>query len=260
MRHNPGMFTMKFSLFAAAAAGGLFGGQAFAAAGYLGGDYVHSEVDLRGVSVDADGWEAHGVVALDFAPPYGIALDADYAHPDHSDDTKSVAAHLYADINGYDRGGYLLGGFAGYANLLGEDVWSAGVETLSYHGDWTIGGAGAYAEDDDINVHGWALNGEARYFFTPMLRVQAGAGYAHVDTPLGDGDGTTVGAGAEYQPTMLPFSVFGDYLHLHVNDLGLDGDTFRIGLRYTFGGTLKDRDRSGAGLAGLSSVDSVIDF
>ena len=49
-----------------------------------------------------------------------------------------------------------------------------------------------------------------------------------------------------------PWSITGGYDHAELSDIDADADTFKIGVRYSFGGDLKARDRSGADL-GLGS-------
>ena len=39
-----------------------------------------------------------------------------------------------------------------------------------------------------------------------------------------------------------------------VNDFDVNADTFRVGFRYTFGGTLKDRNDSGASLGSVAKL------
>ncbi|MDP3594659.1 MAG: hypothetical protein Q8R94_22595, partial [Phenylobacterium sp.] len=51
-----------------------------------------------------------------------------------------------------------------------------------------------------------------------------------------------------------PWSITGGYEHGEIDDLDLKSDTFRVGLRYTFGGTLRDRDQSGASLGSASNL------
>ena len=66
----------------------------------------------------------------------------------------------------------------------------------------------------------------------------------------------SVGAnvGAEYQLASLPISFVGQYAHNEIDTDGFDGDSdvVSIGVRWNFGGTLIQRDRSGAGLANRS--------
>ena len=49
----------------------------------------------------------------------------------------------------------------------------------------------------------------------------------------------------EYQFAGTPWSLTGGYSHAKIDDADLDVDTFTIGVRYSFGGDLKARDRSG---------------
>jgi long-subunit fatty acid transport protein len=82
----------------------------------------------------------------------------------------------------------------------------------------------------------------------PNLRLNAGLGYVAADAAGFDIDGTTYGAGAEYQIGGTPFSVTAGYSHADIEDI--DVDTVSVGLRYSFGGGLQARDRAGAALPG----------
>ncbi|PZO51197.1 MAG: hypothetical protein DCF16_11670 [Alphaproteobacteria bacterium] len=62
----------------------------------------------------------------------------------------------------------------------------------------------------------------------------------------GGSDATSIGINGEYQFAAMPISVYGGYSTTDFD--GVDAETLSIGVRHNFGGTLFDRDRSGAGL------------
>ena len=86
------------------------------------------------------------------------------------------------------------------------------------------------------------------------FRLNGNIGYASVDAGAGDDDAMIYGVGGEYQFA----SVAGlDRRWLQTFDFdGGDVDTWTIGARYNWGGTLRDRDRKGASQA-TSSAESV---
>ena len=88
------------------------------------------------------------------------------------------------------------------------------------------------------------------------FRLNANIGYASVDAGAGnDDDAMIYGVGGEYQFASFPVSIAAGY-----NTADFDGgdvDTWTIGVRYNWGGTLRDRDRSGASQASLTGVSSV---
>lgn len=52
----------------------------------------------------------------------------------------------------------------------------------------------------------------------------------------------------------LPISIFGGYQRSEVDEANIEVDSLGIGVRYNWGGTLFDRDRSGAGLRRRAGV------
>jgi len=74
-------------------------------------------------------------------------------------------------------------------------------------------------------------------------------GFGNIDDGTDDADLVTYGIGAEYQLASLPISIFGGWQHAEIDDIDSDADTLGIGVRYNFGGSLFERNRSGASLA-----------
>jgi hypothetical protein len=99
----------------------------------------------------------------------------------------------------------------------------------------------------------WAGRAELRHFFADNFKVQGVAGFTKADVAGADLDMWNLGAEAEYQ-FAGGWSVLGAYEHGEMEDANLSADTFKIGVRYTFGGTLKDRDQSGAALSSVSTL------
>ena len=107
--------------------------------------------------------------------------------------------------------------------------------------------------DDAFDADIWAVRGEVRHFVTDNFRLTGSLGYATVDVGPNI-DTWNAGVEAEYQFAETPFSVVAGYEHADSDDINSNADTFRIGFRYTFGGTLKDRDQSGASLGSASKL------
>ena len=87
-----------------------------------------------------------------------------------------------------------------------------------------------------------------RHFFDDNFAIEGNVGFASIDSSGDDEDATSVGIGAGYQLASAPVSIFGGWQHSEIDDSDLDFDTFGVGVRYNWGGTLLDRDRSGASL------------
>ena len=69
-----------------------------------------------------------------------------------------------------------------------------------------------------------------------------------------DADGWLAGVGGEYQLTDSPISFTAGYRHSELNDLDVSEDAFTVGVRYSFGGDLRARDRAGANVGGLDRL------
>ncbi len=86
------------------------------------------------------------------------------------------------------------------------------------------------------------------------FRLNAGAGWSRIDTNV-NADLWDVNAGGEYKFANTGWSTFAKYTHAKSKDLAkLNSDAVKVGFRYTFGGSLKDRDRAGADLATASDL------
>jgi hypothetical protein len=248
---------MKNQLIASAAAVALF---AFAGAaqaqtvGHVGANYGHTELDAGSLGdADADAGQLEGAVRFD-AGSLGAQIDGAVTRfdGDGGDATVwSATGHLNTKLsNG------LIGGFVGATTSDDVTLWAVGAEAqVNLAPSTTLYGQVGYGQSDDLaNADFWAGRTELRYFVTDNFKVQGVAGYTKVDADGGDFDIWNVGAEAEYQVAGTPWSVVGGYEHGTIDDLDLDSDTFRIGARYTFGGTLRDRDQSGASLGSAANL------
>ncbi|MGE3304287.1 MAG: hypothetical protein AB7M12_14375 [Hyphomonadaceae bacterium] len=224
--------------------------------GYVGGQYLHYKVDTPFGDDDDNGWGVDGSVAFDAGRSLGVTLNAGYADNGTFDAT-SGAAHLYLK-----NPNSLIGGFVGLADANDATVWSVGGEGQYHYANWTLAGALGYAKNDDSDSNLWGGNAAARVFVSDNLRLQGNAGLFRVDPGVGGNDTAwTAGVGGEWQLAAAPVSFFADYAHTAFDDTDVDTDAVRVGARLNFGGgTLKARDRSGADLAGLSSLTNVTGF
>jgi hypothetical protein len=234
---------------AAALGAGLFVTPAAAApAGYVGGSYVHQQTDPG--SFEADGWRIDGAAAFDLAP-IGLALKAGVSDDDQtgSDTTFDIGAHAFSHFAPGK-----LGAFVDYADdgnnnnawaFGGEGQFGVGPATLAASAGWENFDGGVY---DDA----WGVGGEVRVFPTDNLRLSGAVGYADLNgvASIADNKVWTLGVGGEWKPESLPVSFVADYAHSDFDRFNVDADTFRIGARFNFGGSLKDRNDSGADLPG----------
>ena len=129
------------------------------------------------------------------------------------------------------------------------DFWTVGLEGQLYMARTTLDGAVSYSEGDDADAELTAADVGLTHFFTDNFSVGGSAGFGNIDTGAGDGDATTFGLNAEWQFASAPISIFGGWQHVEIDDIDSDADTLGVGVRYNWGGSLIDRNRSGAGLA-----------
>lgn len=223
-----------------------------AGSGYVGAAYNRAEVDTGLGDADADGWALEGAYAFNPSGSLGVQVDAAYADADGDDnESYGVTGHVNARTDKY-----LVGGFVGLADVADETVWSAGLEGEKYYNNFTVAGALGYANADDSDADIYGVDGQVRYFLQDNFRIQGSLGYAKVEAGPADDNVWSAGVGGEYQFASLPVSINAGYAHSEFDDADISSDAFTIGVRYNFGGTLKDRDRKGASLAGLSSLAS----
>ncbi|WP_374388057.1 outer membrane beta-barrel protein [Brevundimonas sp.] len=247
---------MKTLFLASAAAAALFAAPALAqdAIGSVGLTYSNPSVEIAGEDFDADVWTVDGTVAIpanNWTVTFNGAID--YAKAFGEDDTTgAAAAHLTTMVAGDVRvGGFVAGNGIG----SGDTVYTVGAEAQKYLAGSTLTGLVAYTSADDLDADIWTVGGDAAFYVTPNLRLNAGVSYNNVDANLGDVDTWTYGVGGEYEFTGTPFSVAAGYTRADIESI--DVDTWSLGVRYSFGGGLQARDRAGAGL-NVSSIASVL--
>ena len=213
--------------------------------GSVGVSYGNSEAELGGASADADTWAVDGVVAM---PAFGewtvtVAANASQFDDGSSDDTMVAGtAHLTTLVGSDLR----VGGFVGAADVADETALTGGFEVQKYLSRATLTGVVAYTTADDVDLDAWSVGGDAAFYVTDALRLNAGVSWMTIEDA--DVDGVTYGVGAEYEIASTPFSVTAGYSHSDIEDL--DVDSWTVGLRYSFGGGLQARDRAGAALPG----------
>lgn len=226
---------------------------AFAATGYVGAAYTRAQVDAGLGDNDTDAFGVEGAVAFNAAQSLGLDLDAAYADSDDSDSVTAGTAHVYAK-----GGAHKFGAFVGLADA-GDTVYSVGVEgQVAIGPQVTLAGAVGYASADDTDVDAIGVDAEARFFVTDNFRLNGKLGYANLDGPGGDDDLISVGVGAEYQLAATPVSFRAGYEHSEFDTADISSDAFTVGIRYNWGGSLKDRDTNGPSFAGLSSLTGAL--
>lgn len=245
---------MNKNLFAAAAVVAFLGSAVAANAqtvGHVGANYGRTDVDVAGSDGDGDTYQLEGAVRFD-AGALGVQLDGAVTNYDGDDTSVGGTAHLNTKF-----GGGLVGGFAGVETSDDVTVWGLGVEGQANVAPATsVYGQAGYGNVDDLfDADIWAVRGEVRHFLTDNFRLTGSLGWSNIDVKAASSiDAWNAGLEAEYQFAGTPFSVVVGYDHFDADDIDTNADTFRVGVRYTFGGTLKDRDQSGASLGSASKL------
>lgn len=239
---------MKTVFFASAAAAALIAAPAFAqdTAGSVGVSYQYNETDVNGIKgIDTDAFALDGVVATPIFGDWTVTaaakvenVEGDFAK---SETQLSGSAALTKLV-----GTYRLGGFYAAEESYGDTVTTFGAVTQKYFDKATVTGIVAYSNVGQEDT--WSVNADAAYYATPALRLNAGIGYDNVDFKIGDVEYVSATVGAEYQLAASPYSIFGSYTYTDSDDLRLEDNGIKIGVRYNFGGNLQARDRAGAGL------------
>jgi hypothetical protein len=244
---------MKQFLLGAAAALAISapGAAAAQSAGYIGATYGNAEVNTPLGDADGDFYGIEGAAAFGESGSVIFEVDAAVTDGDETDTAYGVMGHLYGRNDDH-----LFGGFVGFAGNDDSDTWTAGLEANKYFSSWTLGGALAYVNDDDTDVDGWGANAEGRYFLGDNFRLDGNLGYVNFDAGGSDVDAMMFGVGGEYQFATMPISLTAGYDRLEFNDADVDLGVWSLGVRYNFGGTLRDRDRSGASQANILGLFS----
>jgi hypothetical protein len=182
-----------------------------------------------------------------------LAADATKTEFVLSEDTAVTASVGLSRMFGSDT---RLGGFVATSDFENDSAWTGGFRAQRYFAKATLTGVVAYTDVSGVEI--WTVGGDAAFYVTPRLRLNAGITYDSVDEA--DVDAWTYSVGAEYDIGATPFSVTAGYTRSDLGDFDLEVESFNVGLRYSFGGDQQSRDRAGAGSSevGIGSLLGVL--
>ncbi len=232
---------MKKVFFGAAAVALMTATSAHAEGGYVGGVYGNTDVDVLG---DSDFYGAEAAFG-----GANFEVDLGLSDSDASDSAYSIAGHLFSRDDSH-----LFGGFVSLSDSDGSTSWTGGVEGNLYLDNLTLAGAVGYGSNSDLDTDGYGINTQARIFPTENFRLQGNLGWTSLDIAGFDEDVITYGVGGEFQLSAVPISLTLDWNKADADTTGISADTVTFGVRYNFGGTLRDRDRTGPSQAGLTGL------
>ena len=240
---------MKLRLFATAAvAAAALSAPALAqdAVGSAGITGAATQIDVAGFDVEGETYGLDASAAVKATDNWTVTMGANIgeAQGDFADDTQ-LGLSAAATYNG---GNWRAGPSVSF-NTAGDDsIWTVGAVAQTYMDRVTLAGAVNFGQVDGVDADIWTIGGEARFFVSDNFRIDAGAAWATADAAGVDVDGWNVGVDAEYQFAGTPWSITGGYARASIDDVDAEANTFSLGLRYSFGGDLKARDRAGADL------------
>lgn len=241
------------ALIAAAVSAPAFAQTANGNIGSIGAAVNYTDVDTKTFDGDGTSTVIDGSVAIPLKGAWTVTANGEVSISDNdlSDETvASGAAHLTTKIGDSWR----VGGFTALSRPANDTVWAVGGEAHKYLSKTTLSALAAYGQSNDLDADLYTVRGEARYFVTDNFRLNAGAAWSRIETNV-NADLWDVNVGGEYKLANNGWSAFGKYVHSESDDLAdLKSDAVKIGVRYTFGGSLKDRDRAGADLATTSDL------
>lgn len=188
-----------------------------------------------------------GSADVGLSPAWRAQFDVDTNRASTDDDdfsftTTNVAAHVY-----YTGDGYSVGGVLTSQDLIFATIWSAGVEgQVNLGGQVVLEGELGFGTVEGFGQSESTTNAalDATFYATENLSLGVGVSTIDAGEVFDDEDAVTWRAEGEYLFTGTPISAFVNYSNLDIEDFG--SDSWRVGLRYNFGGdTLQTRRQNG---------------
>ena len=223
--------------------------------GYAGFSGSTSEVQVSGVEANADAVGVHGAVFAPINETLGVQFDASYTDAEDADGVLAGTAHLIGNLGDQMR----VGAFVGAAEFADETAVAGGVEGQVNYDRVTLAANAAYGTVDEFDLDIWGVSGEARFFASDNFRIDGGLGWASADADGFEAEGWTAGLGGEAR-FYGPASVFLAYNYAELDELDVAANTITLGMRFSFDGSLKERDRAGASFGGIQNLLTIASF
>jgi hypothetical protein len=232
----------KYLLGAAAALAIVAPGVASAQSGYVDLGFTNSDAGALEIDTTQIGgayaWGGNGTVGFQID---GVVGMHEYDSGGPEVDTYNIGGHAFVRNDSH-----LIGGFVNFGNTdfgFGEyDYYTLGAEGAIYMSRTTLNGTLSWSDSEDFDSSITALDLGLTHFVTDNFSVGGNVGFGEIDN--GGSDFTAFGVGGEYQFATFPVSLYGGWNTTDYD--GFEVDALTLGVRYNFGGTLFDRDRSGA--------------
>jgi hypothetical protein len=207
-----------------------------------------------------DVWSLKGAVAAPISGNIGGQFDADvgdYRFGAAGLGTGDTAVFTPTGHLFYRDSRFLGGAFVGVETASHVTAVGGGFEGQYYvDPKWTLDGAIGYAGvTNSGGEHIFGTRVGARYFINDNFTLAGKVDYARFNEPgFGHDDLWTFGLKGEYQVKQLPVSLSLAYERGELRNTPIHSDTLKVGVKWSFGGSLHDRDRHGASLDSVSDT------
>lgn len=231
-------------------------GQAAAQTGHVGLAYSRANLSMDSAGdANANIGTAEGSIVLPITAPAVLSLDGSLQNFDGEGgySTTSEDASGHADFRVGDNA--LVGGFVGFNHAEDFTLWGGGVEGQYTGQEGGVVAQLGYGKSDDLDgVDFWGERIEGRFYGNDNMRFAAHLGGMKIKGDGGDTSLWNVGVNGEYQLSSAPVSVWVGYDRSSWEDADLTADVFSIGVRYNFGGSLRDRDAAGSNMGSFGNL------
>ncbi|HYD88770.1 MAG TPA: hypothetical protein VEA80_14945 [Vitreimonas sp.] len=233
----------KYLLGAAAALALAAPGVASANSGYADLSYTNTDFGSGDADTTALGgaysWGGDGTVGFQID---GVLGQHEFTGGDV--DTYNLGAHAFVRNEGHLIGGFVNFGNTDFGGGSEYDYYTLGAEGAVYMSRTTLSGVLSWSDSEDLDNSVTALDLGLTHFVTDNFSIGGNLGFGEFDA---GSDFIAYGLGGEYQFASFPVSLYGGW---NTTDFdGFEVDALTLGVRYNFGGSLFDRDRSGASLS-----------
>jgi outer membrane protein W len=207
--------------------------------GHVGVAYGNNDLD----GTDADTWQVEGAFG-GASGSIGYQFDAGVGSTDASGsiDHRTIAGHLYWHTDNWNLGGVVATTSVDDGGSVDETVY--GIEgsfnvapNAVLTGGYTIG-----QSEFLVDLDSWNADIGLNYYFTDNFRVSGTLGTGNLDAGGGaDFDTSSYGVSAEWQLSSTPISFTAGYSTIDTDVFG-EFETLKVGVRWNWGGTLRERD------------------
>lgn len=248
------LFATAFAV-AAAMCAPAFAQDGLVQSGYVGASVSQTEFDNFGPEDEVDSFGVHAAGYMQLRDDLGFQVNAAYADADDSDSSLSGSVAVVTNLDGGR-----IAGFVGTAEVADEWMLAYGLQGDLHLTNVTLTGGATFVTIDDFDTDFWVISAGGRYFVSDTLRFDAGIGHVSGDFGGMDAEAITGGVGGEVQLNG-PVSLFGSINRIDIEDFDVTADTVSIGIRYNFGGgSLRDRDQTGAAFGGVTDIARIAAF